>query len=63
MAARLADLKMPGALEALDGVLAGVDGGGSTAAEAMERLSWPPRPSAATAAASNLPCAPAACRT
>ena len=29
---------MPGALEALDEVLAGVDGGGTTAAEAIERL-------------------------
>ena len=38
IAAQLADLKMPGALEALDEVLAGVDGGGTTAAEAIERL-------------------------
>ena len=38
IAAQLADLKMPGALEALDGVLAGIDGGGTTAAEAIERL-------------------------
>ena len=29
---------MPGALEALDDVLAGVDGGGTTAAAAIERL-------------------------
>ena len=36
--AMLADLKMPGALEALDGVLQGVDGGTLTAAEAVERL-------------------------
>ena len=36
--AQLADLKMPGALEALDEVLAGVDGGASTTAEAIERL-------------------------
>ena len=36
--AMLADLKLPGALEALDGVLQGVDGGGLTAAEAVERL-------------------------
>jgi len=35
--AQLADLKMPGALEALDTVLASVDSG-STAAEAIERL-------------------------
>ena len=34
----LADLKMPGALEALDEVLTGVDGGGVTASEAMEQL-------------------------
>ena len=34
----LADLKMPGALEALDEVLTGVDGGGVTAAEAIEQL-------------------------
>ena len=38
IAAQLADLKMPGALEALDEVLAGVDGGGTTAAEAIERF-------------------------
>ena len=38
IAAQLADLKMPGALEALDEVLTGVDGGGTTAAEAIERL-------------------------
>ena len=34
----LADLKLPGALEALDEVLTGVDGGGVTASEAMEQL-------------------------
>ena len=34
----LADLKMPGALEALDQVLTGVDGGGVTASEAIEQL-------------------------
>ncbi len=34
----LADLKMPGALEALDEVLTGVDGGGVTASEAIEQL-------------------------
>lgn len=38
LGAMLADLKMPGALEALDGVLQGVDGGGLTAAEALEGL-------------------------
>ena len=38
IAAQLADLKMPGALEALDEVLAGFDGGKHTAAEAIERL-------------------------
>ena len=38
IAAQLADLKMPGALEALDEVLAGVDSGGATAAEAIELL-------------------------
>ena len=31
IAAQLADLKMPGALEALDEVLRGIDGGGTTA--------------------------------
>jgi DNA replication protein DnaC len=36
--AMLADLKMPGALEALDPILQGVDAGGVTAAEAMEAL-------------------------
>jgi DNA replication protein DnaC len=35
---QLADLKMPGALEALDGVLSGVDGGSVGAAEAIETL-------------------------
>jgi DNA replication protein DnaC len=34
----LADLKMPGALEALDGILSGVDGGSLTAGEAIESL-------------------------
>ena len=34
----LADLKMPGSLEALDQVLSGVDGGALTAAEAIESL-------------------------
>jgi DNA replication protein DnaC len=38
MRAQLADLKMPGALEALDEVLTGVDGGGVTASEAIEQL-------------------------
>ena len=35
---QLADLKMPGALEALDEVLTTVDGGGVTASEAIEEL-------------------------
>ena len=35
---QLVDLKMPGALEALDEVLSGVDGGGMTGGEAVERL-------------------------
>lgn len=34
----LADLKMPGALESLDEVLQGIDSGGTTAGEAIERL-------------------------
>ncbi len=34
----LADLRMPGALEALDPILQGVDGGTVTAPEAMEQL-------------------------
>lgn len=34
----LADLKMPGSLEALDAILQGVDGGTLTAAEAIENL-------------------------
>ena len=34
----LADLKMPGALEAVDGILAQADGGSVTASEAMEQL-------------------------
>jgi DNA replication protein DnaC len=36
--AQLADLKLPGALEALDEVLTRVDGGGVTASEAIEQL-------------------------
>ena len=36
--AQLADLKMPGALEALDAILAQVDGGHLKAAEAIEAL-------------------------
>jgi DNA replication protein DnaC len=36
--AQLADLKMPGALEALDNVLTTVDGGSTTASEAIENL-------------------------
>jgi len=36
--AMLADLKMPGALEALDSVLHAIDGGAVTAAEAIENL-------------------------
>ena len=36
--AQLADLKMPGALEALDQVLTTVDGGSTTASEAIENL-------------------------
>ena len=34
----LADLKMPGALEAVDTILSGVDGGTLTGAEAIEAL-------------------------
>jgi DNA replication protein DnaC len=34
----LADLKMPGSLEALDAILQGVDGGATTAAEAIEQV-------------------------
>ena len=36
--ARLADLKLPGSLEAVDEVLSDADGGHLTAAEAIERL-------------------------
>lgn len=36
--AELADLKMPGALEALDGILSGVEGGQLPPAEAIETL-------------------------
>ena len=36
--AMLADLKMPGALEAVDGILAEVDGGAVTASKAIARL-------------------------
>ena len=36
--AMLADLKMPGALEALDGVLAQVDSGAATAGDAIEQV-------------------------
>ena len=34
----LADLRMPGALEALDAILQGVDGGALTAPDAIEQL-------------------------
>src|SRR5512143_3505569 len=34
----LADLKMPGALEAVDGILSKADGGAITTAEAIEEL-------------------------
>jgi hypothetical protein len=34
----LADLKMPGALEAVDGILSKADGGSITAAEAIQEL-------------------------
>lgn len=36
--AMLADLKLPGALEAIDAVLSGIDGGALTGSEAIERL-------------------------
>ena len=36
--AMLADLRMPGALEAIDGILSEVDGGAISAAEAIEQL-------------------------
>ena len=36
--AMLADLKLPGALEAVDGVLSDADGGGVTTADAIEKL-------------------------
>src|SRR5207253_2656686 len=36
--AQLADLKMPGALEALDDILAGLDGGTLTAQAALDAL-------------------------
>ena len=38
IAAQLADLKIPGALEALDDVLAGIEGGSRTGAAAIEHL-------------------------
>ena len=38
IAAPLADLKLPGALQALDRVLFGVEGAGTTASEAIERF-------------------------
>jgi DNA replication protein DnaC len=36
--ALLADLKMPGSLEAIDGILSGIDSGALTASEALEEL-------------------------
>ena len=36
--AMLADLKMPGALEAIDGILQGIDSGATTAGDALEAL-------------------------
>ena len=38
ISAQLVDLQMPGALEALDEVLSGVDGGRTTGSEGIERL-------------------------
>ena len=58
IAAQLADLKVPGALESLDEVLAGVDGGGFTAAEAIERL---PAARIALRNGQRRRCAPAVC--
>ena len=42
--AQLADLKMPGALEALDQILSGIDGGTLGAPEAIENLLGAPEP-------------------
>ena len=59
--AMLADLKMPGALEAVDGVLAKVDSGAVTAGEAIEPV-LAPRSRCATTVACRPRCAPRACR-
>ena len=59
--AMLADLKMPGALEAVDGVLAQVDSGAVTAGEAIEQCSTP-RSRCATTVVCKPPCVPRACR-
>ena len=49
--AMLADLKMPGALEAVDGVLAKVDSGAVTSGEAIEQVLGAPRSRCATTVA------------
>lgn len=54
------DLRMSGALEALDAILYGVDGGTLTAPEAVELLTA--RVSCGTIGGSRPRCAPAACR-
>jgi hypothetical protein len=57
----LADLRMPGALEALDAILHGVDGGTLTAPEAIEQLLTAQIFSSATIDGCRPPCAPAGC--
>ena len=59
--AQLADLKMPGALEALDEILSGVDGGAITPAEAIEPCSAR-RSRCATSAGCRPPCEAAVSR-
>ena len=57
----LADLKMPGALEALDSILSAVDGGEVTPSEAIEQLLGA-RSNSATTDVCRPPCARAGFR-
>ena len=57
---QLADFKMPGALEALDDILAGLDGGTMQARRPSKHCSAP-RSRCATIAACKRRCAPHAC--
>ena len=60
--AMLADLKLPGALEAAAAVLSEADSGTLTASEAIQKLLGAQISLCATTGACRRPCAPLACR-